>query len=277
VFCAVDMDKAATAKLEEDYARAEVPVVSNNSAHRWTPDVPMMIPEINSEHAGVIEAQRRRLGTKRGFIAVKPNCSIQSYVPAIHPLRAFRPTKIAVCTYQAISGAGKTFESWPEMIDNVIPFIKGEEEKSEQEPLKIWGALEGGTIVTATTPVITAQCLRVPVSDGHMAAVFVAFETPPSREQILSAWKEFSGKPQQLKLPSAPTPFLTYFEDDTRPQTRLDRDAGNGQGISIGRLRPDAMFHWRFVALSHNTVRGAAGGAVLTAELLRSEEYLTAR
>ncbi|MDB4964163.1 MAG: aspartate-semialdehyde dehydrogenase [Myxococcales bacterium] len=277
VFCAVDMDKAATAKLEEDYARAEVPVVSNNSAHRWTPDVPMMIPEINSEHAGVIEAQRRRLGTKRGFVAVKPNCSIQSYVPAIHPLRAFGPTKIAVCTYQAISGAGKTFESWPEMVDNVIPFIKGEEEKSEQEPLKIWGTLDGGKIVTATTPVITAQCLRVPVSDGHMAAVFVAFETRPSRDQILSAWKEFSGKPQQLKLPSAPTPFLTYFEDDTRPQTRLDRDAGDGQGISIGRLRPDAMFDWRFVALSHNTVRGAAGGAVLTAELLRSEEYLLAR
>jgi aspartate-semialdehyde dehydrogenase len=277
VFCAVDMDKAATAKLEEDYARAETPVVSNNSAHRWTPDVPMMIPEINSDHAGVIEAQRRRLGTRRGFIAVKPNCSIQSYVPAIHPLRAFGPTKIAVCTYQAISGAGKTFESWPEMVDNVIPFIKGEEEKSEQEPLKIWGTLEGGKIVTATTPAITAQCLRVPVSDGHMAAVFVAFETRPSKDQILSAWKEFSGKPQQLELPSAPTPFLNYFEDDTRPQTRLDRDAGNGQGISIGRLRPDSVFDWRFVALSHNTVRGAAGGAVLTAELLRSEEYLVAR
>jgi len=277
VFCAVDMDKAATAKLEDDYARAETPVVSNNSAHRWTPDVPMMIPEINAEHAGVIEAQRRRLGSRRGFVAVKPNCSIQSYVPAIHPLRAFGPTKIAVCTYQAISGAGKTFESWPDMVDNVIPFIKGEEEKSEQEPLKIWGALDGGKIVTATAPVITAQCLRVPVSDGHMAAVFVAFERKPSREQILSAWKEFGGRPQQLKLPSAPTPFLQYFEDDTRPQTRLDRDAGNGQAISIGRLRPDSMFDWRFVALSHNTVRGAAGGAVLTAELLRSDGYLTAK
>ncbi len=277
VFSAVDMDKAATAKLEDDYARAETPVVSNNSAHRWTPDVPMMIPEINADHASVIESQRKRHGTKRGFVAVKPNCSIQSYVPAIHPLRAFGPTKIAVCTYQAISGAGKTFESWPEMVDNVIPFIKGEEEKSEQEPLKIWGTLDGGKIVTATAPVITAQCLRVPVSDGHMAAVFVAFETKPSKEQILSAWKEFRGRPQQLALPSAPSPFLQYFEDDTRPQTRLDRDNGNGQGISMGRLRPDAMFDWRFVALSHNTVRGAAGGAVLTAELLKSDGYIVAK
>ena len=277
VFCAVDMDKAATAKLEDDYAKAETPVISNNSAHRWTPDVPMMIPEINADHAGVIEAQRKRLGAKRGFVAVKPNCSIQSYVPAIHPLRAFGPTKIAVCTYQAISGAGKTFESWPEMVDNVIPFIKGEEEKSEQEPLKIWGKIEGGKIVTATAPLITAQCLRVPVSDGHMAAVFVAFETKPSREQILSAWKEFGGRPQQLGLPSAPTPFLHYFDEDTRPQTRLDRDAGNGQAISIGRLRPDGVFDWRFVALSHNTVRGAAGGAVLTAELLKSDGYLAAK
>ncbi len=277
VFCAVDLAKDLTAKLEEDYARAETPVVSNNSAHRWTPDVPMMIPEINADHASVIESQRKRLGTTRGFVAVKPNCSIQSYVPAIHPLRAFGPTKIAVCTYQAISGAGKTFESWPEMVDNVIPFIKGEEEKSEQEPLKIWGTIEGGKIITATTPVITAQCLRVPVSDGHMAAVFVAFETKPSREQILSAWREFRGPPQELSLPSAPSPFLQYFEDDTRPQTRLDRDAGNGQAISIGRLRPDAMFDWRFVALSHNTVRGAAGGAVLTAELLKSDGYIVAK
>jgi aspartate-semialdehyde dehydrogenase len=274
VFCAVDMAKDATAKLEDDYARAEVPVISNNSAHRWTPDVPMMIPEINSDHVAVIDAQRKRHGTKRGFVAVKPNCSIQSFVPAIHPLLAFGPQRIAVCTYQAISGAGKTFESWPEMIDNVIPFIKGEEEKSEQEPLKIWGAVQGGKIVTATAPKITAQCLRVPVTDGHMAAVFVAFDKKPSREQILSAWKEFGGKPQQLALPSAPKPFLTYFEDDTRPQTRLDRDAGNGQGVTIGRLRPDALFDWRFVALSHNTVRGAAGGAVLTAELLASEGYL---
>jgi aspartate-semialdehyde dehydrogenase len=277
VVCAVDMDKAATAKLEEDYARAETPVVSNNSAHRWTPDVPMMIPEINADHVGVIEAQRKRLGTKRGFISVKPNCSIQSYVPAIHPLKSFKPTKIAVCTYQAISGAGKTFESWPEMVDNVIPFIKGEEEKSEKEPLKVWGTIQNGQIVAAQSPVITAQCIRVPVSDGHMAAVFVAFEKKPSRDQILSAWKEFQGKPQQQKLPSAPTPFLQYFEDDARPQTKLDRDNGHGQAVSIGRLRDDAIFDWRFVALSHNTVRGAAGGAVLTAEFLRSEGFLSAK
>jgi aspartate-semialdehyde dehydrogenase len=277
VFCAVDMTKEATAKLEEDYARAETPVVSNNSAHRWTPDVPMILPEINHEHAQVIDAQRKRLGAKRGFIAVKPNCSIQSYVPAIHPLMAFGPTKLAVCTYQAISGAGKTFESWPEMVDNVIPFIKGEEEKSEQEPLKIWGSVRDGRILPASAPAITAQCIRVPVSDGHMAAVFASFENQPTREQILSAWKEYSGKPQQLALPSAPRPFLVYNEDDARPQTKLDRDAGGGQAVTIGRLRPDSIFHWRFVALSHNTVRGAAGGAVLTAELLRAEGYLAAK
>lgn len=277
VFCAVDMDKAATAKLEEDYARHETPVISNNSAHRWTPDVPMMIPEINDGHMAVIEAQRRRLGTKRGFISVKPNCSIQSYVPAIDPLKHFGPTRLAVCTYQAISGAGKTFETWPEMVDNVIPFIRGEEEKSEQEPLKIWGSLRDGKIVNATAPAITAQCIRVPVSDGHLAAVFVAFEKKPSREEILAAWKAASGKPQALKLPSAPNPFLTYFEEENRPQTKLDRDLGNGQGVSIGRLRPDAVFDWRFVALSHNTVRGAAGGAVLTAELLKAEGYLSAK
>ncbi len=277
VFCAVDMSKEATAKLEEDYARAETPVVSNNSAHRWTPDVPMMIPEINSDHAKIIEAQRKRLGTKQGFISVKPNCSIQSYVPAIHPLKSFGPQKIAVCTYQAVSGAGKTLESWPEMVDNVIPFIKGEEEKSEKEPLKVWGTIAGGEIQTATSPAITAQCLRVPVSDGHMAAVFVQFQTKPSREAMLSAWKEYVGRPQTLNLPSAPKPFLHYFEDDTRPQTRLDRDAGNGQAVTIGRLRPDALFDWRFVALSHNTVRGAAGGAVLTAELLSADGYLCAK
>jgi aspartate-semialdehyde dehydrogenase len=277
VFCAVDMTKEATAKLEEDYARAETPVVSNNSAHRWTPDVPMMIPEINHDHAHVIEAQRKRLGAKRGFIAVKPNCSIQSYVPAIHPLMAFGPTKLAVCTYQAISGAGKTFETWPEMVDNVIPFIKGEEDKSEQEPLKIWGMLRDGRILPASAPAITAQCIRVPVSDGHMAAVFVSFESQPTREQILSAWKEYRGKPQQLALPSAPHPFLIYHDDETRPQTRLDRDAGNGQAVTIGRLRQDTIFHWRFVALSHNTVRGAAGGAVLTAELLKADGYLTSK
>jgi len=277
VFCAVDMDKAATAKLEEDYARAEIPLISNTSAHRWTPDVPMMIPEINSDHAAVIEAQRKRLGSKRGFIAVKPNCSIQSYVPAIHPLKSFGPTRLAVATYQAVSGAGKTLESWPEMVDNVIPFIGGEEEKSEQEPLKIWGTLQDGKIVTATSPTITAQCYRVPVSDGHMAAVFVSFERKPSKEQILAAWKEFRGKPQALGLPSAPSPFLSYFDQDNRPQTRLDRDVGNGQGVSIGRLRPDPVFDWKFVALSHNTVRGAAGGAVLTAELLKAEGFLTAK
>jgi len=277
VFCAVDMPKEETAKLEEAYARAETPVFSNNSAHRWTADVPMMIPEINDGHAAIIEAQRRRLGTKRGFVAVKPNCSLQSYVPAIHPLLAFGPKRIAVCTYQAISGAGKTFETWPEMVDNVIPFIKGEEEKSEREPLKIWGTINDGKIVAATAPIISAQCIRVPVSDGHMAAVFVDFEKKPTREQILAAWEGFAGKPQRLGLPSAPKPFLRYFEDETRPQTRLDRDAGNGQAVTIGRLRPDAIFDWRFVALSHNTVRGAAGGNVLTAELMAEEGWVTAK
>lgn len=277
VFCAVDLAKDATAKLEEDYARRETPVVSNNSAHRWTPDVPMMIPEVNAEHAQVIDAQRRRLGTKRGFISVKPNCSIQSYVPAIHPLRAFGPTKLAVCTYQAVSGAGKTLESWPEMVDNVIPFIKGEEEKSEQEPLKVWGSLSDGKIVNAAGPTITAQCIRVPVSDGHLAAVFVSFQRKPSKEQVLDAWRSYAGPPQALKLPSAPAPFLAYSDDDARPQTKLDRDAGGGQAISLGRLRPDAVFDWKFVALSHNTVRGAAGGAVLTAELLKAQGYLSAK
>jgi aspartate-semialdehyde dehydrogenase len=275
VFCAVDMAKDATAQLEEDYARAETPVVSNNSAHRWTPDVPMMIPELNADHAGVIAAQRRRLGAARGFVAVKPNCSIQSYVPALHPLLSFGPKTLVVSTYQAISGAGKTFATWPEMTDNVIPYIKGEEEKSEQEPLKIWGTVRDGQIVKATSPTISAQCLRVPVSDGHMAAVFVTFERKPARDAIISAWREFAGPPQRLGLPSAPTPFLHYTDDDARPQSRLDRDAGNGQAITIGRLRPDAAFDWRFVALSHNTIRGAAGGAILTAELLKAEGYLT--
>ncbi len=277
VFCAVDMPKEETARLEEEYARAETPVVSNNSANRGTPDVPMMIPEINPEHVAIVEAQRRRLGTRRGFIAVKPNCSLQSYVPAIHPLMRFGPRRIAVCTYQALSGAGKTFESWPEMADNVIPFIKGEEEKSEKEPMKIWGSIRDGKIVPAQEPVISAQCLRVPASDGHMAAVFVAFEKKPSREEILALWKGFEGKPQQKGLPSAPKPFLTYFDDEARPQTRLDRDIGNGMGVSIGRLRPDALFDYRFVCLSHNTIRGAAGGAVLTAELLTSEGTIQAK
>ena len=274
VFCAVDMSKEETARLEEDYARRETPVVSNNSAHRATPDVPMMIPELNPEHASVIEAQRRRLGTRRGFVAVKPNCSLQSYVPAIHPLLRFGPKRVAVCTYQAISGAGKTFETWPEMVDNLIPFIKGEEEKSEKEPMKIWGSVQDGRIANATEPVISAQCIRVPASDGHMAAVFVQFERKPSRAEILDLWRGFVGRPQALELPSAPRPFLTYFEDDSRPQTRLDRDIGNGMGVAIGRLRPDALFDYRFVALSHNTVRGAAGGAVLTAELLTKEGWL---
>ena len=277
VFCAVDMPKDETAKLEEDYARRETPLVSNNSAHRGTPDVPMMIPEVNSEHAGVIEAQRRRLGTTRGFVAVKPNCSLQSYVPALHALRAFGPKRVAVCTYQAISGAGKTFETWPEMQDNVIPFIKGEEEKSEQEPLKIWGRLGSGRIDNATAPIISAQCIRVPATDGHMAAAFVEFEHKPTREEILSAWRSWIPRPQELELPSAPSPFLSYFEDDARPQTRLDRDVGNGMGIAIGRLRPDPLFGWRFVSLSHNTVRGAAGGAVLTAELLVKDGWISAK
>ena len=277
VFCAVDMSKEETAKLEEDYARAETPVVSNNSAHRATPDVPMMVPEVNPEHASVIDAQRRRLGTKQGFIAVKPNCSLQSYVPAIHPLLRFGPKRIAVATYQAISGAGKTFESWPDMVDNVIPFIKGEEEKSEKEPLKIWGRLKDGRIENATEPVFTAQCIRVPVSDGHLAAVFASFAEKPSREDILSLWRDFQGKPQQLGLPSAPKPFLQYFDEDARPQTKLDRDLGNGMAVAVGRLRPDTVFDWRFVCLSHNTVRGAAGGAVLTAELLVAEGWIQAK
>jgi len=277
VFCAVDMPKDETARLEEDYARRETPLVSNNSAHRGTPDVPMMVPEVNPEHAAVIEAQRRRLGTKRGFVAVKPNCSLQSYVPAIHPLLKFGPKRIAVCTYQAISGAGKTFESWPEMVDNLIPFIKGEEEKSEQEPMKIWGRLADGRIEKAREPVITAQCIRVPASDGHMAAAFVSFDRKPDRSEVIELWRTWEPKPQKLGLPSAPKPFLTYFEDDSRPQTKLDRDIGGGMGVAIGRLRPDALFDYRFVSLSHNTVRGAAGGAVLTAELLTAEGYIQAK
>jgi aspartate-semialdehyde dehydrogenase len=237
----------------------------------------MMVPELNPEHAEVIVAQRRRLGTRRGFVAVKPNCSLQSYVPAIHPLLDLGPRKVAVATYQAISGAGKTLTSWPEMVDNVIPFISGEEEKSEQEPLKIWGRVEGERIVPAHVPLFSAQCIRVPVSDGHMAAVFLSFERTPSRDDILARWREFSGKPQKLGLPSAPNPFLRYLEDDARPQARLDRDAGKGMAVSIGRLRTDAIFDYRFVALSHNTVRGAAGGAILTAELLVAEGYIDAK
>ena len=274
VFCAVNMKKDETKTLEEAYARAELPVVSNNSANRWTPDVPMVIPEINDAHLAVIAAQKARLGTRRGFIAVKPNCSIQSYVPALTPLLPFGIEQVVATTYQAISGAGKTFREWPEMVDNVIPYIAGEEEKSEQEPLKVWGRVEGGQIVKASAPLITTQCIRVPVSDGHTAAVFVKFREKPSREQILGAWRSYSGKPQSLKLPHAPAQFITYFEDDARPQARLDRDLEGGMGISVGRLREDSLFDYKFVGLSHNTLRGAAGGAVLIAELLYREGYL---
>lgn len=274
VFCAVNMKKDETKALEEAYARAELPVVSNNSANRWTPDVPMVIPEINDAHLAVIAAQKARLGTRRGFIAVKPNCSIQSYVPALTPLLPFGIEQVVATTYQAISGAGKTFREWPEMVDNVIPYIAGEEEKSEQEPLKVWGRVEGGQIVKASAPLITTQCIRVPVSDGHTAAVFVKFREKPSREQILGAWRSYSGKPQSLKLPHAPSQFITYFEDDARPQARLDRDLEGGMGISVGRLREDSLFDYKFVGLSHNTLRGAAGGAVLIAELLYREGYL---
>jgi len=273
-FCAVDMPKDETRTLEESYAKAEVPVVSNNSANRLAPDVPMVLPEINPEHFAAIDAQKKRLGTKRGFIVVKPNCSIQSYVPALHPLREFGIEKVFVCTYQAISGAGKTFKDWPEMEDNVMPFIRGEEEKSEIEPLKIWGDVRNGKIVSADSPLITSQCIRVPVTDGHLAAVFVSFKRRPSMTEMRQLWGSFQGRPQKLGLPSAPSPFVTYFEDENRPQARLDRDAGNGMGISIGRLREDKILHYRFVCLSHNTVRGAAGGGILSAELLRAEGYL---
>ena len=275
VFCAVDMKKDEIKALEEAYAKAEIPVVSNNSANRWTPDVPMVIPEINDGHLEVIAAQRKRLGTKRGFIAVKPNCSIQSYVPALTPLRKYGIKEVVATTYQAISGAGKTFKEWPEMIDNLIPYIGGEEEKSEREPMRVWGEVKDGAVVPAATPAITAQCLRVPVTDGHMAAVFVKFENKPTKEQILEEWKNFSGKPQSLGLPSAPEQFITYFEEDNRPQTGLDRDLYAGMGVSCGRLREDSIYDYKFVGLSHNTLRGAAGGAVLIAELLYREGYLT--
>lgn len=276
VFSAVDMKKEEIQALEEAYARRGCPVVSNNSAHRWTPDVPMVVPEINPEHLRVIEAQRRRLGTERGFIAVKSNCSLQSYVPALHPLRAFGLEQVLVCTYQAISGAGKTFERWPEMVDNLIPYIGGEEEKSEQEPLKVWGKVEGGKIVKAEGPAITAQCLRVPVSDGHTAAVFVSFKEgcKPTIEQIKADWAAFQGRAQELQLPSAPKQFLHYFEEPDRPQAKLDRELEGGMAISLGRLREDTQYDYKFVGLSHNTLRGAAGGAVLLAELLCAEGYM---
>ena len=274
VFCAVDMKKDEIKALEEAYAKAECPVISNNSAHRHTPDVPMIVPELNADHAAIIPAQRKRLGTKRGFIAVKSNCSLQSYVPALFPLSKFGVKDVLVCTYQAISGAGKTFDTWPEMIDNVIPFIGGEEEKSEKEPLKIWGKVEGDVIVDAQSPNFTAQCIRVPVSNGHMGAVFVRFENKPSKEEILNIWKEFSGRAQELELPHAPKQFLNYFEEDNMPQTKLNRDLEGGMAISVGRLREDTQYDYKFVCLSHNTLRGAAGGAVLMAELLCAEGYM---
>lgn len=277
VFCAVDMTKEEILALEQAYAQAETPVVSNNSAHRMTPDVPMIMPELNPEHALVIPAQRKRLGTKRGFITVKPNCSIQSYVPLLHPLRDFGVKAVSVTTYQAISGAGKNFQSWPEMVDNVIPFIKGEDEKSEREPLKIWGTVNGAGITLSDATKIGAQCVRVAASDGHLATVSVSFDRKPSEEEILTRWKSFEGAPQKKNLPSAPHPLIHAFSEPDRPQTRLDRDLGKGMAISAGRLRPDALFDWKFVGLSHNTVRGAAGGAILTAELLADEGYLTAK
>ena len=281
VFSAVDMSKDEIKKIEEEYAKTETPVVSNNSAHRWTPDVPMVVPELNPEHLEVIESQKKRLGTTRGFIAVKPNCSIQSYTPALHALKkaGYEPKTVLATTYQAISGAGKTFKDWPEMEGNIIPFIGGEEEKSEQEPLRIWGHIENGEIVKADGPVITTQCIRVPVLNGHTAAVFVTFEEgkKPSKEEIIRVWREYSGVPQELKLPSAPEHFIQYLEDDNRPQVSLDVDYENGFGVSMGRLREDTVFDYKFVGLSHNTVRGAAGGAVLTAELLTAKKYITAK
>jgi aspartate-semialdehyde dehydrogenase len=277
VFSAVDMTKDEIRAIEEAYAKAEVPVVSNNSAHRWTPDVPMVVPELNPEHLDIIPFQKKRLGTTRGFIVVKPNCSIQSYTPMLHALKEFEPVEVVATTYQAISGAGKTFKDWPEILDNVIPYIGGEEEKSEQEPLRIWGHIENGQIVKADGPVITTQCLRVPVSDGHTAAVFVKFKKKPTKEQILEAWKNFSGIPQELKLPSAPEHFITYFEENDRPQAKLDRDTEKGMGVFAGRLREDTVYDWKFVGLSHNTKRGAAGGAVLTAELLTAKGIISAK
>ncbi len=273
-FSAVDMTKEEIRAIEDAYAKAEKPVVSNNSAHRWTPDVPMIVPELNPEHIEVIEFQKKRLGTKKGFVAVKPNCSIQSYTPALFALSEFEPETVVATTYQAISGAGKNFKDWPEMVDNVIPYIGGEEEKSEQEPLRIWGHIENGQIVKAQSPVITTQCIRVPVSNGHMAAVFVNFKKKPTKEQILEKWANFKGVPQELELPSAPKQFIKYFEEDNRPQTKLDRDYENGMGVCMGRLREDSVYQWKFVGLSHNTLRGAAGGAVLMAELLKAKGYI---
>jgi len=277
VFSAVDMGKEEVKAIEEAYAKTETPVVSNNSAHRWTPDVPMVVPEINPGHFQVIGFQRKRLGTERGFIAVKPNCSIQSYAPALTAWRKFEPYEVVATTYQAISGAGKTFKDWPEMAGNIIPYIGGEEEKSEQEPLRLWGKLEGGVIVKAAEPVITCQCIRVPVLNGHTAAVFVKFRKKPGKEQLIEKLRQFKGLPQELRLPSAPRQFIQYLEEDNRPQVSLDVDFENGMGISVGRLREDSVYDYKFVGLSHNTVRGAAGGAVLCAELLTAQGYITAK
>ena len=277
VFSAVDMTKEEIKKIEEEYAKTETPVVSNNSAHRWTPDVPMIVPEINPEHLEVIESQKKRLGTKRGFVCVKPNCSIQSYAPALTAWRKFEPTVVVATTYQAISGAGKTFKDWPEMEHNIIPYIGGEEEKSEQEPLRLWGKVVDGKIEKAQTPLITSQCIRVPVLDGHTAAAFVNFKQKPTKEELIQALVEFKGAPQELNLPSAPKQFIQYLEEDDRPPVALDVNYENGFGVSIGRLREDSYFDWKFVGLSHNTVRGAAGGAVLMAELLKAKGYITAK
>jgi len=277
IFSAVDMKKDEIRALEEAYAVRECPVVSNNSAHRSTPDVPMVIPEINPGHTEVIEHFRKRMHLTQGFIAVKSNCSIQSYVPALHPLWDAGVTRVLACTYQAISGASKTFESWPEMVDNVIPFIGGEEEKSEKEPLKIWGTVSDGVIIDAPSPAITTQCIRVPVTDGHLAAVFASFEHPLSLVEIKARWAAFRGRPQELSLPSAPKQFIHYFEDDNRPQTRLDRDLERGMAVSVGRLRPDSQYDIKFISLSHNTLRGAAGGGVLLAELLCADGIITRR
>lgn len=274
VFSAVDMSKEEIKAIEDAYAKTETPVVSNNSAHRWTPDVPMVIPEVNPEHFEVIKHQKERLGTKRGFVAVKPNCSIQSYAPVLEAWKEFEPKEVVATTYQAISGAGKNFKDWPEMIENIIPYIGGEEEKSEQEPLRLWGKIEGGQIVKAEEPVITTQCIRVPVQDGHTAAVFVKFAKKPTKEELIERLRNFKGLPQELELPSAPKQFIQYLEEDNRPQVNMDVDYENGMGVSVGRLREDSLYDFKFVGLSHNTVRGAAGGAVLCAELLKAQGYI---
>ena len=273
VFCAVDMKKDEIRALEEEYAKHECPVMSNNSANRFTPDVPMIIPEVNPEHIAIVASQKKRLGTKRGFISVKSNCSIQSYVPALQPLRKFGISKILACTYQAISGAGKNFDTWPEMQDNLIPYIAGEEEKSEKEPLKVWGKIEGDQIVSASSPLITTQCLRVPVSDGHFAAVFVSFDNKPTKEEIISLWQNYKGEPQLISLPTAPKQFIHYFSEDNYPQAKLHRNLENGMAVSVGRLREDSQYDYKFVSLSHNTLRGAAGGAVEMAELYAAKGY----